>query len=42
MSQVAACGKCPELLGYPCSLIMEYADGGDMYADIVQNQKEGR
>ncbi len=24
------------------SLIMEFADCGDMYADIVQNQKEGR
>ena len=38
----------PALYGKPpnhqisCSLIMEYADCGDMYADIVQNQKEGR
>ena len=26
----------------PYSLIMEYAENGDMYADIVQNQKDGK
>ena len=35
------CGKNSSQLS--CfSLIMEYAEDGDMYADIVQNQKDGR
>ena len=40
MSLVALYGKLEGVKRY--SLIMEFADGGDMYADIVKNQKEGR
>ena len=40
MSRVALYGKLED--SKTNSLIMEFADGGDMYADIVQNQKEGR
>ena len=40
MSLVALYGKLEDAKRY--SLIMEFADGGDMYADIVKNQKEGR
>ena len=39
MSLVALYGKLEGVKRY--SLIMEFADGGDMYADIVKNQKEG-
>ena len=40
MSLAALYGKLKQSKAY--SLIMEFADGGDMYAEIVQNQKEGR